>query len=251
MRVMTRPQTPYCRIKNKRMWLITPNYPMFCCDAWIFYGVNNLGIPFGYDPVMRFYYVLGNRTAKTVKVFDRCLYCYYQWPSDLSSAFKVTLEREFNITTKSKTYRTNELPEEFKSDAWWLKREGHQVESAFGLFERHNVIRKEEVYILEGHHPMYCCEDFIKNCIADFRSLWDYNPVKRYFFTIHRTRTTREGEKYSECWHCRKEWPKDLSKEYDKILDKEFGITPDSDAYKNNDVPEEFKTEEWWRKRGL
>ena len=233
------------------MWLITPNYPMFCCDAWIFYGVNNLGIPFGYDPVMRFYYVLGNRTAKTVKIFDRCLYCYYQWPGDLSSEFKATLEHEFGITTQSKAYRNNELPEEFKSDEWWLNREGHQVESAFGLFERHNVIRKERVCVLYDNHPMYCCEHFITNCIADARVPYDYSPVKRYFYTIHRTRTTNEGDRLLACEYCSKEWPKELSKEYDEVLEKEFGITSDSEAYKKNEVPEEFKSEEWWKKRGL
>jgi hypothetical protein len=52
------------------------------------------------------------------------------------------------------------------------------------------------------------------------------------------------------CPWCGVKFKKRLSNEYFDILEKEYGVTiPDLDNFTN--IPDEFKTDEWWKKRGL
>lgn len=49
------------------------------------------------------------------------------------------------------------------------------------------------------------------------------------------------------CPWCGKQFTPSLNKEFFEILEKEYGI----DDYHPNKIPKEFKTDEWWKKRGL
>ena len=51
------------------------------------------------------------------------------------------------------------------------------------------------------------------------------------------------------CPWCGAEFPKSLAEQWHVILETEYGIDPD---YKKNEkkIPAEFKTDEWWKKRG-
>lgn len=58
------------------------------------------------------------------------------------------------------------------------------------------------------------------------------------------------------CPWCGKKLPKELGAVWDDILEKEYGFKPDDffnekDEWDDSIVPEEFKTDEWWKKRGL
>jgi hypothetical protein len=57
------------------------------------------------------------------------------------------------------------------------------------------------------------------------------------------------------CPWCGTKLPEDLTEEYEEVLEKEYGITAkDWDAPGWSDeihLPEEFRTDEWWKKRGL
>lgn len=52
------------------------------------------------------------------------------------------------------------------------------------------------------------------------------------------------------CPWCGAKLPKSLGKEWCQLIKEEFGI---EDIFKEewDKLPQEFKTDEWWRKRGL
>jgi len=53
------------------------------------------------------------------------------------------------------------------------------------------------------------------------------------------------------CPFCGINLPANLVDERFEILKKEFGITDPYDKKQKKLVPKEFKTDEWWKKRGL
>lgn len=60
----------------------------------------------------------------------------------------------------------------------------------------------------------------------------------------------RYGKPIDKCPWCGNNLPRDLTDEWFDILEKEYNITDPSDT-ESHLVPEEFKTDEWWKKRGL
>ena len=79
-----------------------------------------------------------------------------------------------------------------------------------------------------------------------------YNrDVRTYRFILH------ENEDKSGwyvpilyCPWCGKKVPKDLDQEWGETLEKEYGLTREA-RRDDSKIPEEFKTDEWWKKRGL
>jgi len=56
------------------------------------------------------------------------------------------------------------------------------------------------------------------------------------------------------CPWCGEKMPKPLDDEYDTELSKVLNINIDDitlDTYSDPEIPKEFKTDEWWKKRGL
>lgn len=53
------------------------------------------------------------------------------------------------------------------------------------------------------------------------------------------------------CPFCGAQVPKDLTDERCEILEKEYGITDPYDPPQRKRIPKEFKTDVWWKKRGL
>ena len=93
----------------------------------------------------------------------------------------------------------------------------------------------------------FCCED-MESCINDSDWVIEYSQSSREYFLSCRNHITLRM-KY--CLFCGTKLPKDLNDERHDILVEELGIEdPD---YWNNDprIPDEFKTDEWWKKRGL
>jgi len=73
-------------------------------------------------------------------------------------------------------------------------------------------------------------------------------------YTIIFQNNYKKEEKYlteiSYCPWCGTKLPSDLSDKWWDVLEEEYGITdPRNDEY--DQVPAEFRTDEWWRKRGL
>ena len=102
----------------------------------------------------------------------------------------------------------------------------------------------------------FCCKTFeVKDCGSrvDFCThrngdvIISYYPKTREYLSSHSEET---GCDINYCQWCGKKMPKSLVDEWFDILEKEYGIT-DPNHTEADKVPEEFKTDAWWRKRGL
>ena len=101
----------------------------------------------------------------------------------------------------------------------------------------------------------YCCKRLKKlldnpNCPIEYEG-----ARRRYMLTI--------PEKYLEqneicmnfslkyCPECGTEFPKELFDEWFEVVESQFGEIDIFDDEQIKNLPQEFKTEQWWRKRGL
>lgn len=106
----------------------------------------------------------------------------------------------------------------------------------------------------------HCCgamNKYLDPETNDNCELLSYEPDTRsYYFTLH------EDGKISfvilsllYCPWCGTKLPEDLGEKMEEILEKEYGITEkDCNAQgwdDEKDLPKEFQTDEWWKKRGL
>lgn len=53
------------------------------------------------------------------------------------------------------------------------------------------------------------------------------------------------------CPWCGKQLPSNLADEWSEIVRSQFGITDELDQDQLKTLPEEFRTDQWWKKRGL
>ena len=75
-----------------------------------------------------------------------------------------------------------------------------------------------------------------------------YEEYIREYFFVSNNKSPRY-RKFSYCIYCGKKLPKNLKQEWKFLLIKEFGV---KDIVKEwGKISEEFKTDEWWRKRDL
>ena len=87
----------------------------------------------------------------------------------------------------------------------------------------------------------------MKSSLADPRTAIKYSRKVREYYL--------EAEKGLMVWYC--PWcgvkvPKNLRHEFFDTLEQEYNIeTTAFDYMDRTDIPEEFKTDEWWKKRGL
>lgn len=109
--------------------------------------------------------------------------------------------------------------------------------------------------------PKHCCfsmdSALASEEIRSWGELIEYEPTTRsYHFLLYENNKysgTRYQLKY--CPWCGKKLPKDLEEEFEEVLAKEYNITaknwnaPEWDDEK--DLPKEFLTDEWWKKRRL
>jgi hypothetical protein len=95
----------------------------------------------------------------------------------------------------------------------------------------------------------YCCKS-MKFSVEDCRIQLKYDPIIRKYEILSTNYSDSMPIKY--CPFCRKKLPKSLYKKWCSILKKEYNI---KDYIYNKvetaDIPQEFKTDEWWKKRGL
>ena len=96
---------------------------------------------------------------------------------------------------------------------------------------------------------IHCCSK-MDYAIQDPRIPIQYSPVSRSYFLPFIT-MKNVVHPITHCPWCGKEFLKNLYDEYHEILEKEYGL----DNYDLDDhpekIPEEFKSDAWWKKRGL
>jgi len=94
----------------------------------------------------------------------------------------------------------------------------------------------------------HCCQlmsDFIEDQSVPLK----YNPKFRAYSLDLRLQPASQGILY--CPWCGKKLPERLGDKYFEILKKEYNIGDPFGKEQATLVPEEFKSDEWWKKRGL
>jgi hypothetical protein len=78
----------------------------------------------------------------------------------------------------------------------------------------------------------------------------EYYPIAREYAITLKHSPAIQGITY--CPWCVKELPCSLRDDYYEILEKEYGIIhPEFDIQADPRIPEDFKSDAWWKKRGL
>jgi len=98
---------------------------------------------------------------------------------------------------------------------------------------------------------MICC-NLINEFINDQRVQIGYESTCREYFIplLYKGKITAI-QCLDYCPWCGKKLPKRLSNEWFKILEKEYGLDDPYNKEQEKLIPEEFKTDEWWKKRKL
>lgn len=101
----------------------------------------------------------------------------------------------------------------------------------------------------------FCCES-MSLLIADIDCPLKYNPrFRSYILTIPEPYLRKNEICVSfsilYCPRCSTPLPKDLSDEWSEIVEKEYGITDEWNEEQLRHLPQEFFTDEWWKKRRL
>ena len=89
-------------------------------------------------------------------------------------------------------------------------------------------------------HVKHCCQ-FLAECIQDPRIGINYDAVCRFYFIDMLDGPAAQNILY--CPFCQKKLPKNLWEEYHEILEKEYDD--------EEDLPKEFTSDTWWKKRKL
>ena len=74
----------------------------------------------------------------------------------------------------------------------------------------------------------------------------DYEPIFREYALVFIGDSTK-AYPINNCPWCGKKLPKNLGEAYFDTLESEYGIEDPDDPR----LPEEFNSDEWWKKRGL
>jgi len=95
----------------------------------------------------------------------------------------------------------------------------------------------------------HCC-DLMKNFLEEGRIGLGYNErFREYYFKLRDEKGI--AQLIFHCPWCGKLLPLSLRDEYFDLLMREYGIEISLDIIKNSQLPPEFKSDEWWKKRNL
>ena len=93
----------------------------------------------------------------------------------------------------------------------------------------------------------FCCDTMYE--AIEENKIVDYDAVVRNYGILFRKNRIKM---LSFCPWCGKKLPKNLTEDMYVIIEKEYGIPwIKADVFKYTNLPDEFKTDEWWKKRGL
>ena len=95
----------------------------------------------------------------------------------------------------------------------------------------------------------HCCKNFEYYINRGIEL--QYSPVTRsYHMKLENNENLCTRQEIWYCPWCGTKLPKDLDGTWSRVLKEEYGII-DPNVTERDKVPEEFKTDEWWKKRGL
>ena len=112
------------------------------------------------------------------------------------------------------------------------------------------LLKNKPSFDIGSGHPMYCCQEWIDGCVNEDAVPISYHADIRQYYLICDSRVSWV-QKINHCLYCNHKFPEDLYAQYSELLEKEHGLDEVTAWRYPERVPEEFKSEEWWKKRGL
>ncbi len=102
-------------------------------------------------------------------------------------------------------------------------------------------------------HPQHCCK-LIDLFLDDIRVPILYFPVPREYALLMLEEGRKRGRMNAVqgiiyCPWCNKKLPESLRDKWFEILEKEYNLDDPDSKEQQNLIPNEFKTDEWWKKR--
>ena len=108
-------------------------------------------------------------------------------------------------------------------------------------------IRAEVEEERKNYTGPFCCLTMDSALKEPLEFILFYDPTYREYEV--RTKN-HAGFSLKYCSFCGKKLPKSLHREMDMVLEQEYGLDTSLGIKKKN-MPPEFLTDEWWKKRGL
>ena len=99
---------------------------------------------------------------------------------------------------------------------------------------------------------LHCCQTMNDELESQKVSI-GYNGKFRAY-SIHLQGSKNGSCRIDYCPWCSSKLLSPLDEKYDELLSKAINIPVDEitlETYQSNKIPSEFKTDEWWKKRGL
>lgn len=94
----------------------------------------------------------------------------------------------------------------------------------------------------------HCCE-LMDMFLKDPKIPLKYYPMAReYGMSLNHSSAV---QLLFYCPWCGKKLPESLRDKYFDLLENEYHVEPEFDIQQDPNVPAEFKSDEWWKKRGL
>lgn len=102
----------------------------------------------------------------------------------------------------------------------------------------------------------FCCGELYSQLLGENNGKCElhfgYEPKFREYFIDVRAKYGGAVQLIKHCPWCGTKLLKGLRREWFDVLEKEYGIKVDIGGYKSSkEIPAEFKSDEWWKKRGL
>ena len=93
-----------------------------------------------------------------------------------------------------------------------------------------------------------CC-DYMKQSLDDNTTQIKYNPIFRsYYIPLYKNAAK---QLINFCPWCGTKLPRSLRMDWFEILENEYKLDPYNDPKNVKDLPEEFKSDQWWKNRNL
>lgn len=97
---------------------------------------------------------------------------------------------------------------------------------------------------------VYCC-DYLQEKITEKDAPVRYSHKFREFY-LHSIKDDSISFTIDFCPWCGSHFPKNLRDDFFETLNQEYNIATNIFRFnKEKSIPPEFKTDEWWKKRGL
>ncbi len=106
----------------------------------------------------------------------------------------------------------------------------------------------EKTWSVKMNKTEFCCK-LMNQFLDDPKVPLQYYPIAREYGMILNQSPAVQLIFY--CPWCGCKLPESVREFFFEILEKEYNVDPEWDIKNDPNVPDEFKSDEWWKKRGL